>query len=126
MFAAAVAAVTATACTGMLGGHAIPFSSNLQGTAVVEKASGGTSVLKALHKQVVIGSTIDPVNGDQNPYGLVVGTANGGKVKKGNLYVCNFNDKANVQGTGTTIVSLAPTPGSMPAHFAESSSILGS
>src|ERR1700678_53132 len=68
-----------------------------------------------------IGSTIDPINGDQNPYGLVIAPATAGLITKGDLVVCNFNDATinttvpptgNVQGTGTTIIGLHPVVGS--------------
>lgn len=52
-----------------------------------------------------------PSNGDQNPYGVAFvphGFAEGGKLHPGDILVSNFNDSANVQGTGTTIVSIAP------------------
>jgi len=87
-----------------------------------------TSVLKLLTKQVVIGSTVDPLNGDVNPYGFAVDaymSFPGSKLKEGNLYVCNFNAKSNVQGTGTTIVTLAPKAGSKPARYVQSSKLLG-
>jgi hypothetical protein len=38
-----------------------------------------------------------------NPYGLVMVPSSVGKLKAGELLVSNFNDKANNQGTGTTI-----------------------
>ncbi len=44
-----------------------------------------------------------PANGDINPYGIVVVPTTTGKLVAGNLLVSNFNDKANDQGTGTTI-----------------------
>lgn len=100
----------------MGGGHAIPQAPD-QASAFFGPEGSATSVLKTLKKQVVIGSTVDPGNGDVNPYGL---TVNGNT-----LYVCNFNNSANVQGTGTTIVSLSTKPGSSPKHFAADNSLLG-
>ena len=41
------------------------------------------------------------------------------------MVVCNFNDSANVQGNGTTIVALHPQPGSNPTHVAQHMSLLG-
>ncbi len=68
-----------------------------------------------------IGSTVDPGPGpgagDRNPYGLTIATATAGKEVQGNLMICNFNDAANVQGNGTTIEQLNPTPGSAPTRF---------
>ena len=49
-----------------------------------------------------VSSTV-PANGDINPYGIVVVPTTTGKLVAGNLLVSNFNDKANDQGTGTTI-----------------------
>ena len=43
-----------------------------------------------------------------NPYGLAVVPASAGRLTAGNILVSNFNDKANVQGTGTTIVQVSP------------------
>ncbi|MBV8530832.1 MAG: hypothetical protein JO104_05900 [Candidatus Eremiobacteraeota bacterium] len=73
-----------------------------------------TSILKKLKKQVVIGSTIDPKFGQLNPYGLTVAPATAGDFTQGDLVVCNFNAKSNVQGTGFTIVALHSKPGSTP------------
>jgi hypothetical protein len=43
-----------------------------------------------------------------NPYGVAVVPASGGRLTAGDILVSNFNDKANVQGTGTTIVQVSP------------------
>jgi hypothetical protein len=53
-------------------------------------------------------STI-PANGDLNPYGTVVVPRSHGLLYKGDVLVSNFNDSANAQGTGTTIVEISPT-----------------
>jgi hypothetical protein len=75
-----------------------------------------TSVLKELKKQVVIGSVVDPVNGAGNPYGLTIAPLTAGMFTKGDLVVCNFNAKSNVQGSGQSIVALHPKPNSQPTH----------
>jgi hypothetical protein len=52
-----------------------------------------------------------PSNGDGNPYGVAFvpeGFRAGGPLQPGDILVSNFNDAAGVQGTGTTIVSIAP------------------
>jgi hypothetical protein len=54
-----------------------------------------------------VASTV-PGNGDVNPYGVAVVGHSQGKLVKGNILVSNFNNKANQQGTGTTIVSVSP------------------
>jgi sugar lactone lactonase YvrE len=88
------------------------------------REAAGTSVLKSLTRQVVIGSTIDPVFGQLNPYGLDVARSTAGKLTAGDLVVCNFNAKSNVQGTGFTIVALHPVPHSKPALVYASKKIL--
>ncbi len=49
-----------------------------------------------------LGTTV-PGNGDANPYGITLVSTSIGKLHAGDLLVSNFNDKANNQGTGTTI-----------------------
>ncbi|HMD01364.1 MAG TPA: hypothetical protein VKG44_00235 [Candidatus Baltobacteraceae bacterium] len=83
------------------------------------------SVLATLHRIVTIGSTVDPLNGDVNPYGLDVARATHPPLAAGDLVICNFNDSGNVQGTGTTIVALHPVPGATPLHIAGAPSLLG-
>ena len=50
-----------------------------------------------------------PGNGDVNPYGVAVIPRSTGHLWQGNVLVSNFNNKANVQGTGTTIVEVTPS-----------------
>jgi len=54
-----------------------------------------------------IASTV-PQNGDVNPYGVAVVQRSTGKLVKGHILVSNFNNGANLQGTGTTIMDIAP------------------
>jgi hypothetical protein len=63
--------------------------------------------LGQLHTGSKIASTV-PAKGDVNPYGLAVVPATAGLLTVGNILVSNFNNKANVQGTGTTIVQVSP------------------
>jgi hypothetical protein len=49
-----------------------------------------------------------PANGDVNPYGITVVPQTTGRLTRGDILVSNFNSKANVQGTGTTIVEVSP------------------
>jgi len=53
-----------------------------------------------------------PSNGDLHPYGVAFvphGFPAGGSLDVGDVIISNFNDSANVQGTGTTIVSISPS-----------------
>jgi hypothetical protein len=85
----------------------------------------GPSILAQLNKETTIGSTVDPITGDQNPYGLDVAPNDGGAIHRGDLVVCNFNDSANVQGTGNAIIALSPQPGSAPRPVAHNGALLG-
>ena len=80
---------------------------------------------EAFIPQAVNSSTI-PANGDLNPYGVAFvpdGFPGGGTIAAGDVLVSNFNNSANIQGTGTTIIRLpshgplAP-PGSAAMFFA--------
>jgi hypothetical protein len=55
----------------------------------------------------VIASTV-PANGDVNPYGIARVPKSSGSLVEGNILISNFNNSANLQGTGTTIVQIAP------------------
>jgi hypothetical protein len=55
--------------------------------------------------------TTVPANGDLNPYGVAFVPFNfpgGGAINPADILVSNFNNSANQQGTGTTIVRIAP------------------
>jgi hypothetical protein len=89
------------------------------------RSGAGVSILKQLTKQTVIGSTVDPANGAQNPYGLAIAPASAGPMSAGDLVVCNFNAKSNVQGTGESVVALHPAPGSKPVHVSSDKTLKG-
>jgi len=75
-----------------------------------------------------INSSTIPANGDVNPYGVAFvpeGFPAGGTIAGGDVLVSNFNNSGNLQGTGTTIVSLTPRgpiapPGAAVTFFASS------
>jgi hypothetical protein len=94
-YAAGLAAIVTTA-TGLLAG-----------TAGSASAGGFPAFVGPLHRTSVIASTV-PGNGDLNPYGVAVIPRSTGGLFRGNVLVSNFNDKANAQGTGTTIVEVTP------------------
>jgi sugar lactone lactonase YvrE len=58
------------------------------------------------HIHTIVSTT--PGNGDQNPYGVFVIRQSTGRLHKGNILVSNFNNKSNLQGTGSTIVQITP------------------
>jgi hypothetical protein len=65
------------------------------------------SILDRLKHNSVLGTTL-PGNGDVNPYGMAQVRHTVGNLKSGHILISNFNNSANLQGTGTTIVEMAP------------------
>ena len=53
-------------------------------------------------------STTVPANGDENPYGVARVPGTKGDLVEGRFLISNFNNGANLQGIGTTIVQIAP------------------
>lgn len=78
----------------------------LLGTALAFGDDSG-SILKPLQNISVVTSTV-PANGDINPYGIVEVRRSVGHLQQGHILISNFNNMGNQQGTGTTIVDLAP------------------
>jgi hypothetical protein len=70
-------------------------------------ASDEHLVLPQLKTISTIASTV-PGNGDINPYGRAQVKHTTGNLRAGHILVSNFNNSANLQGTGTTIVDVAP------------------
>lgn len=67
----------------------------------------GRTFLGPLHTVSTVASTI-PANGDLNPYGTALVKKSTGDLRRGNVLVSNFNNAANEQGTGTTLVQVSP------------------
>ena len=73
-------------------------------------ADGDDKNQQILPFQTITTSTI-PSNGDVNPYGVAFVPPDfpaGGMLNPGDLLVSNFNNNANIQGTGTTIIKVTP------------------
>ncbi len=100
-FAAGLAAIVTTTA-GLLAGTGL--------TAGSASAGGFPAYVGPLHQTSTIASTV-PSNGDVNPYGVAVVPRSTGRLFRANVLVSNFNDKANAQGTGTTIVQVTPFGG---------------
>ncbi|WP_415914235.1 hypothetical protein [Paraburkholderia sp. J67] len=64
-------------------------------------------LLESVHHHTTLINTV-PDNGDQNPYAIFVAPVSAGAVKQGDVLVDNFNNAANLQGTGSTIVDYHP------------------
>ncbi len=63
--------------------------------------------LTRFHTISVLASTV-PANGDVNPYGVAVVPRTVGALVAGAVLVSNFNNAANAQGAGSTIVQVTP------------------
>lgn len=99
--------------TKKLGGHGRASFDVLEARRLLSAAPDtSTSILGQLtHPPTVKASTV-PANGDVNPYGVAfvpTGFAGGGQLEAGDVLVSNFNNSANLQGTGTTIVRVTET-----------------
>jgi hypothetical protein len=79
------------------------------GVALAPAAGASTqpSFVGGFKTITTVGSTV-PKNGDLNPYGVAVVGHSNGRLHRGDVLVSNFNNKANTQGTGTTIVEVSP------------------
>jgi hypothetical protein len=98
------------------------LSTGLLAAQVVEDGLG----IPFLPNPAQVISTV-PANGDQNPYGVAfvpAGFPSGGAIHPGDILVANFNDKANQQGTGTTIVDV-PASGGAPSVYFQGQAGLG-
>ncbi len=75
---------------------------------LVVAAAPGQVIPNLSPTPTAIVSTV-PANGDVNPYGVAfvpAGFPEGGLLVPGDVLVSNFNNSANLQGTGTTIVRI--------------------
>lgn len=79
--------------------------------ACVALRAAGDSFIGPMHIIKAHASTV-PQNGDVNPYGVAVVPRSIGRLRQDSVLVSNFNDAANLQGTGTTIVQVSPGDGS--------------
>lgn len=94
--------------------------------AAGRQPADSTSILDKLTQQVTIGTTVDAQNGDQGPRTITIASGSrGGKLTKGQLLVCNYEDSSGVPGNGTTMEVLDPKASSSPVRFVQSSLLKG-
>jgi hypothetical protein len=125
-----MATLFATSACG--GGGSLPSSAPQAGGAPSAYEAGNavapadtTSILKKLTKDVVIGSTVDASNGDKGPRAISIVPEGNGVLKRGQLLVCNFDDKGGTAGDGTTLELLNATASSKATRFFQSSAFEG-
>lgn len=80
--------------------------------AAAVTASAAQPTIGNLNTITPLASTV-PANGDVNPYGVARVPKTQGNLMEGQFLISNFNSSANLQGTGTTIVQIAPDGSSM-------------
>ncbi|MDD5544270.1 MAG: hypothetical protein PHX83_13960 [Acidobacteriia bacterium] len=69
------------------------------------------TVISSLSSVPTLDASTVPPNGDLNPYGVAFVPRefpNDSPLRPGDILVSNFNNSANMQGTGTTIVAISP------------------
>jgi hypothetical protein len=79
--------------------------------AALPALAGQRGFISHLHKIRTLAPTAPKsgsAQGDVNPYGVAVVPRSMGKLVKGDVLVSNFNNKANQQGTGSSIVEISP------------------
>jgi hypothetical protein len=96
--------VTLAATAGAVGAL---LAAGVVAVAPAAGASMTSSFVGGFTTITTVASTV-PKNGDVNPYGVAVVTRSKDRLHQGDVLVSNFNNKANTQGTGTTIVEVAP------------------
>jgi hypothetical protein len=79
------------------------------GTSAAAAASTSKPFLGRATSRAEVASTV-PSNGDVNPSGVAVVPLTRGRLHEGSVLVSNFNNQANLQGTGATIVQLVEFP----------------
>lgn len=70
--------------------------------------------IEGFHKISTIASAVPrggSAKGDQNPYGVAVVPRSSGDLVRGDVLVSNFNNSQNQQGTGSSVVEIAPGGG---------------
>jgi hypothetical protein len=109
-------ALATAACGGNANGQSEPTSNE---SASVTACDGARCpVIPQLSARPTASESTVPSNGDVNPYGVAfvpAGFAAGGLLRAGDVIVSNFNNSANLQGTGTTIVRV--NAGASPSLF---------
>jgi hypothetical protein len=115
MLALPIAALAIAGCGSSSSGTTATKTATPAAAAPTPAPTASTAFLSPLKSVSTLGSTV-PASGDVNPYGIVLLPTSVGKLHAGSLLISNFNDKANNQGTGTTIVQV--TPGGKQSLFA--------
>jgi len=110
ILAVPIAAVVLAGCGSSSASKSASSAATTSAPATVTEtttAAASTAFLAPMKTVSTVTSAV-PANGDVNPYGIVLLSTSTGKLHAGSLLISNFNDKANNQGTGTTVVEITP------------------
>lgn len=91
-----------------------------------DQDQGGAPLIPRLSAAPTFSDSTVPADGDVNPYGVAFvpdGFPSGSPLHAGDIIVSNFNNGANLQGTGTTIVKV--NNGNPPTLFFQGQQGLG-
>jgi predicted lipoprotein with Yx(FWY)xxD motif len=121
----AALATTAVAIAGCGSSTTTSSSSPAASAPATATATTNAAFIEPLDTVRSLGSTV-PSNGDVNPYGIALVPSSIGKLHAGQLLVSNFNDNANNQGTGSTIVQMTSSGKSSPFATVDARSLPGS
>ncbi len=88
-------------------GTAVATCAALVAVAGPAGAVGPPAFLSRFDTVTTVSTTVPPVIGDVNPYGIVNVPQSIGLLVRGDTLVSNFNASSNLQGTGTTIVEIS-------------------
>jgi hypothetical protein len=91
-----------------IAGCAVACMTLAAGVLTVALGAEPKGFLETVRRHSIVTSTV-PANGDQNPYAIVIAPVSAGKIQEGDVLVDNFNDRNNLQGLGSTIVTYRPS-----------------
>jgi hypothetical protein len=122
-----LATLALVGCGGSSGSTSSSSTSSaaVASTGATTAATTASAFLTPLRTVSTTAPTV-PANGDVNPYGIALVQTSVGALHAGDLLVSNFNDKANNQGTGTTIVRVSPAGRLAPFAAISAGSLPGS
>ena len=88
------------------------YSNGTTYPAPIPTPAGPAITIAGLSTIAKVATTVDPKNGDLNPYAIVMvpatATITTGNFKAGDLLVSNFSNAAGTNGAGTTIEDISP------------------
>ncbi|MGA9857957.1 MAG: hypothetical protein WBQ18_08835 [Solirubrobacteraceae bacterium] len=92
-------------------GIAVLLTAALSLGLAVAAAAAAVAFIGPLHTASTVASAVPTSGsamGDVNPYGVAVVPRSAGDLRRGDILVSNFNDAANAQGTGSSVVEISP------------------